>query len=145
MIHPALPASSHFTKCNQSLRAAKENIPPDRGPPPPPPLWTPPRALPCTCAAASIYLFIFHLCGGSRGRGSEGTHASMAPLVEAGMRCPVKALRAGAVKSRPIAVVKLYGFLFCSLPASDIADDELSLRSATSQHNPPELFKKTKI
>lgn len=65
---------------------------------------------------------------------------------EARVLRPVKALRAGAVKRRPIAVVKLYGFLFCfCLPASDIAEVELSLRCATSPHSPSELFKKTKI
>lgn len=75
------------------------------------------------------------------------THACVEGVpVEARMLCPVKALRAGAVKRRPIAVVKLYGFLFCfCLQASDIAEVELSPRSATSQRSPSELFKKTKI
>lgn len=62
-----------------------------------------------------------------------------AVLGEAGMLCPVKARRAGAVKL-PLAVVKFYDFLFCfCLLVSDIADDVLSLRVAYIS----QLFTKT--
>lgn len=119
------PVSSHFMKCNWSLRVAKEHLPPDT---------SPCSALHvCSHVDASLMRDDPHCC-------------TRALKAEARMLCPVKALRAGAVKRRPSAVVKRYGFLFCFCPsASDIAEVELSLRSATSPHSPSELFKKAKI
>lgn len=92
---------------------------------------------------AAMLIFPFHLSEYSQDCGSQSTHAWKVLLVEAGMLCPVKALWAGAVKRRPIAAVKLYGFLFfVCLSVSDIADDGLSLRFATSQYGSSELFKR---